>query len=414
MNKLKNILLIGMALLVLSSCEMIPATAKNNKEVSKVSEKQIIEALNKGSEKEKKEEEKDDDKEAEDKPIKVKMLFGGDILPHMPINDYARAYGKDGKLDYSRSLEDLKEFAKNYDFFMVNNEFSVNPNMKLSGYPTFNSSEDIYTALKDAGVDLMTTANNHSLDTGIEGLKTTLEALDRHQIDRVGTSMGDYTPYIIKELKGLNIAIFSYAESLNGLDGLLDTEDKKKMVNRLIPEKIEEDIKSVRDKVDFIVVYPHWGVEYSSYPEKYQIELARNMIDWGADMVIGNHPHVIQPMEKYKSKDGREGVINYSLGNLLSNQKSESFGGDYRVEQGLLVEAEIEKVGDEKAKIVSSKYHSTIVDRSYDDYGMLDKTYVVTPYIKNQNLMSKLDEGTQFLIEKAYEDNKKTVEGGIK
>ena len=344
---------------------------------------------------------------------KARLLFGGDILPHMPINDYALAYGGYEWYDYSRSFEDLKDFSKDFDFFMVNNEFTVNPNLELSGYPSFNSSEDIYIGLKDAGVDLMTTANNHALDTGIEGLKSTIDSIEKHGISHVGTSKDGYKPYIIKEIKGIKVAIFSYAEDLNGMDFLLDSKEKEEMVNRLDPDQIKKDISQIKDEVDFIVVYPHWGVEYSSYPEAYQIDLARDMIDWGADMVIGNHPHVIQPMEEYKAKDGREGIIYYSLGNLLSNQKAESFEGDYRVEQGLLVEAELEKKGNEKATLKSSRYHSTIVDRTYDDFGILDKTYVATPYLEDDEKMLDLDEGTQYLLRLADEMNTETIENGI-
>lgn len=344
---------------------------------------------------------------------KASLLFGGDILPHMPINDYALAYGGYEWHDYSRSFEDLKDFSKDFDFFMVNNEFTVNPNLELSGYPSFNSSEDIYIGLKDAGVDLMTTANNHALDTGIEGLKSTIDSIEKHGISHVGTSKDGYKPYIIKEIKGIKVAIFSYAEDLNGMDFLLDSKEKEEMVNRLDPDQIKKDIIQIKDEVDFIVVYPHWGVEYSSYPEAYQIDLARDMIDWGADMVIGNHPHVIQPMEEYKAKDGREGIIYYSLGNLLSNQKAESFEGDYRVEQGLLVETKIEKKNDEKAKIKSSRFHSTIVDRTYDEYGILDKTYVATPYLEDDEKMKTLDEGTQYLLKLADQMNSWTIEEGI-
>ncbi len=322
----------------------------------------------------------------------AKLIMGGDILPHMPINEYAMAYGEDGELDYSRSFEDMKEFFKDYDFVIVNNEFSVNPNFELSGYPTFNSSADIYKGLKDMGVDLMTTANNHCLDTGIEGLESTIDAINEHGIENVGTRKTSNRKYYIKEINNIKIGILAYAESVNGFDYLLDTDETLFMVDRLDEDLIEEDIKNIRKEgAEFVIVWPHWGVEYQSYPEEYQIELAHAMIDWGADMVIGNHPHVIQPREMYETKDGRYGVIYYSVGNLLSNQKAPAFDGDYRVEQGILVQANIKKdKNSDRAYLDKTRFHTTVVDRTEDSYGYLDKTYVATSYLEDEEKMESL------------------------
>ncbi|WP_105300807.1 CapA family protein [Anaerococcus marasmi] len=352
--------------------------------------------------KKKKEEEREETKTAS-------LLFGGDIIPHMPINDYALNYGG-GVHDYSRSFEDIKDFAEDFDFFMLNNEFSVNDEYEVSGYPSFNSNENIYKAMKNAGVDLVTTANNHCLDTGVDGVTSTIEAIKKHDLDYVGTSESSYRPYVIKEVNGIRIGILSYTEILNGNDYLLDTKEKYNMVNTLSPKQVKTDIEKLKKKkVDLIVVYPHWGEEYSSYPREDQIELAHDMVDWGADLVIGNHPHVIQPKEVYETKDGKIGLIYYSLGNLLSNQKAEAFEEDYRVEQGLLVECNIEKKPGDKARITSFKSHTTIVDRSYDEYGYLDKTYVATRYLEDEDMMKTLDYGSQELIRLGNEMNLDTL-----
>ena len=352
--------------------------------------------------KKKKEEEREETKTAS-------LLFGGDIIPHMPINDYALNYGR-GDYDYSRSFEDIKAFAEDFDFFMLNNEFSVNGNYEVAGYPSFNSNENIYKAMKNAGVDLVTTANNHCLDTGVEGLTSTIDAIKKHGLDYVGTSDSSYRPYVIKEVKGIRIGILSYTEILNGNDYLLDSKEKYNMVNTLSPHQVKIDIEKLKKKdVDLIVVYPHWGEEYSSYPREDQIELAHDMVAWGADIVIGNHPHVIQPQEVYETKDGRSGLIYYSLGNLLSNQKADAFEGDFRVEQGVLVECNIEKNPGDKARITSFKSHTTIVDRSYDEYGYLDKTYVATRYLEDKEMMETLDYGTQDLIRLGNKMNLETL-----
>ncbi len=429
-NKFKILTLLALSLFLGVSCEekadqSLPeeSQSESSQEISQVSQDQdlassIDDYLSKSDNnlgKESTTESKAEDTKSieENKEVKTaRLLFGGDILPHMPINDYAYNYGG-GVYDYSRSFEDLKDFAEDYDFFMVNNEFTVNPNLEPSGFPQFNSNKEIYRALKDAGVDVMTTANNHSLDTGFEGLSSTIDLMNSYGIENTGTSNTGERSQLIYEVNGIKLGILSYAEILNGFEYMLDTEEKAKMVNMLDPDQIEEDIRNIKDQVDFLVIYPHWGIEYSSYPEQYQIDLAHDMIDWGADLVIGNHPHVIQGMEEYESQDGRDGIIYYSLGNLISNQKQAAFEGDYRVEQGLLVEAEIEKSGNKKARLVNQSYHTTCVDRSYDEFGSLLKTFVATPYLEDEEKMGAIDPGTAWLIENAKEMNKATIDAGI-
>ena len=313
----------------------------------------------------------------------ARLFFGGDVLPHLNFDKYAINYGTDG-YDYDRNFEKLKVYAQKSDYFMVNCEFTTHPDLEPSGYPTFNSNEAIFESLSEIGVDVITTANNHCLDTGLDGLDYTIDAINQYGIENVGTRKDQSDKnYLIKEVNGIKLGILAYAEQLNGLEDLLDTPEKKAKVNMIDSEIIRRDIKSaIKDGAEFIVVYPHWGVEYQSYPEEYQINLARKMIDWGADMVIGNHPHVIQPREEYEAKDGRMGIIYYSLGNLVSNQNHTNINNDYRVEHGLLVDTIIYKdKRDKKAKILNTQYHTTWVGTISDDYGLLNRVYVIDEYL---------------------------------
>lgn len=313
----------------------------------------------------------------------ARLFFGGDVLPHLNFDNYARNYGTEG-YDYDRNFEKLKDFALEADYFMVNCEFTTHPDLEPSGYPTFNSNEAIFESLSEIGVDVITTANNHCLDTGLDGVDYTIDAMNQYGIENVGTRKNASDKnYLIKEVNGIKLGILAYAEYLNGLDYLLDTPEKKPKVNMIDSEQIRSDIKSaIKNGAEFIVVYPHWGVEYQSYPEEYQITLARSMIDWGADMVIGNHPHVIQPREEYVAKDGRKGIIYYSLGNLVSNQNHTSVNNDYRTEHGLLVDTIIYKdKKDKKAKILNTRYHTTWVGTISDDYGLLNRVYVTDEYL---------------------------------
>ncbi|BFL72229.1 CapA family protein [Anaerococcus nagyae] len=311
----------------------------------------------------------------------AKLIFGGDVLPHLNFDKYAYSYGN-GNYNYDRNFEMLEEFTSDSDLFIVNCEFTSNPNYKPSGYPTFNSDKNIYRSLKNIGVDVITTANNHALDTGIDGLDTTIEAMNSYGIDNCGTRIDPYRKYLIKDINGIRVGILAYTEQINGLEYLLNTKDKKNKIDMIDPILIMDDIQKIRKAgADFVVVYPHWGVEYSSYPESWQINLAHAMIDWGADMVIGNHPHVIQPREEYISQDGRKGMIYYSLGNLVSNQNHKYFNNDYRPEQGLLVETIIYKSPKDKAcKILNTSYHNIWTESLYDEYGLLNRTYLTEEF----------------------------------
>lgn len=310
-------------------------------------------------------------------------MFGGDVLPHINFDNHALAYGG-GEYNYDKFFEKLKPFTSQADYFMLNCEFTAHPDREPSGFPMFNSNKAIYKSLAGIGVDVITTTNNHCLDTGLEGLDYTIDGIHEAGIENVGTRK-DPTKheYLIKDINGIKVGVLAYAEQLNGLEYLLDTPEKKAKVDMIDPLYIKEDIEAItREGAEFIVVYPHWGDEYSSYPRADQIELAHDMIDWGADMVIGNHPHVIQPREEYITADGRKGMIYYSLGNLISNQSHVFFDGDYRQEQGLLVDAIIYKgENDKKAKLLTTTYHNTWVETSYDDYGRLNQTYVIDQYL---------------------------------
>lgn len=352
--------------------------------------------------------------ETKEEIYKAKLMFVGDILPHNNFHKYAKKFGN-GKYNYDFMFENIKDFTNGSDLFVGNNEFTHNPDKKVSGYPMFNAAEEIYKTIKDAGFDVLTTANNHSLDTGVAGISTTIDAIEKNGMKNSGTQKVGDKNYLIKEVNNIKIGILSYTESLNGLDSWLDTDEKKSQINRLDADKIKEDIENVKAYgAEFIVVCPHWGIEYSSYPEKEHIKLARNMIDWGANIVIGSHPHVVQPREEYTSENGSKGIIYYSLGNFVSNQTLESIG-DQRVEHGLLVEMDIEKSNiDNKVKIKKDNYHVTWVQTTHDKNGMKDEVYLVDEYLEGGK---KHDNASSFQLKrmkKAKEMTDKTVNTEVK
>lgn len=186
---------------------------------------------------------------------------------------------------------------------------------------SFNYHPQILSDLKNLGIDLISTANNHSLDRYWRGIDRTLEAAKNLGLKTTGTRES-YRPtqafHEVLEVKGYRIAFLACTEFTNGIS------DSKAQVLKCYGKNpsVEDLIQELRERtdIDAIVVLPHWGVEYSSKPERSQQNFARKYLDAGASAVVGSHPHVLQPWETYLTKDGRQGMIVYSLGNFLAFQ----------------------------------------------------------------------------------------------
>lgn len=197
-----------------------------------------------------------------------------------------------------------------------------NPNAQgiYTGYPLFNYPPKLAQALKKTHVDLVSIANNHALDRGSKGLNKTLEILDKAQIKTTGVrqSHSQQPRHQIMNVNGFKLAWIGCAEHTNGL------KDKHDQVAFCFSDKAQllKNIRRIKSQVDAVIVVPHWGQEYNSQPNSRQKKLAREFLDAGALAVIGSHPHVLQPIEKYVTKDGRETLIAYSLGNFVSYQGS--------------------------------------------------------------------------------------------
>lgn len=193
------------------------------------------------------------------------------------------------------------------------------------GYPMFNYHPSIVTDLQQLGVDVLQTANNHALDRGELGANLTLEAIDAAGLSRTGTRHSQKTEQhwfathrVGKEGKSYNIAYLACSYSTNGVF------DKAKQVLMCFENKatVLDQVKqlSARDDVHAVIVLPHWGQEYQPLPDLPQQQLARELAEAGATAIIGTHPHVVQPMEKIRTRDGRETAVVYSLGNFVSHQ----------------------------------------------------------------------------------------------
>lgn len=356
--------------------------------------------------------EKDEDKEGD--YTKIKAKFFGDTMAHIGQVQYALAYGG-GDYDFSNQFSYIKDYVKDSDLAITNYETTSDPNREYSGYPAFNTPANYLKNIKDAGFDVVTTANNHALDTDEEGVQTTIEAIKEAGLDFVGTKAKDSDKILYKEINGIKVAILAYTYGANGKEDLLNVRDEVSSLNYLNEENVKSDIEEAKkNSADFIIVYPHWGIEYESYPTDETIKLAHEMVDWGADLVIGNHPHVVQPVEVYKSEDGREGIIAYALGNFISKQSLE-VSGDIRVEQALSIEVTLEK--DKKSgkkKLSDMKLHPLWVGTNYDQYGASSKTYLCEDFLEGGSKYDLVDDNMRARIQQAYDMTMKTAKTEVK
>lgn len=258
---------------------------------------------------------------------KATITANGDHLIHDLI--YMSAYDPEtDSYDFKENYDETKSLTESADLAIGNFEGTMCPDLPLSGYPIFNSPPELAEALKYAGYDLMSFANNHMADSNGPGILSTVDFLSKQGIDVFGVNLPNRDFIVVKDINGIKFSFLSYSYAFNGMEGAL-TEEEQKMLSWIDPIKIEQDIEKAKAMSDIVVVFPHMGIEYDLQPDQEQIDLYHNMIDWGADLVIGNHPHVIQPIEKYQDK-----FILYSMGNFISNQRVET-GLDIWTERGV-------------------------------------------------------------------------------
>lgn len=272
--------------------------------------------------------------------LNIKLLAVGDLMFHMPQINAAKT--NSGEYDFSSSFKHVKKYIEGVNIATGNFEtVTAGNDLGFSGFPRFNSPKQTLLALKDSGFDIISTANNHSLDQGQKGIINTIDAIEFYGLKNIGTYKDQNRQLLIEDVNGIKVGFISYTERLNGLEGLLSAEHGF-MVNRMDERLIEEDIKNLKEQeVDLIVVYSHWGDEYHKEPSQHQIDLGRKMIAWGANIILGSHPHVVQRAEIIEF-EGKDNLIVYSMGNFLSNQRYETMGNS-STEDGVMVEIELEK-----------------------------------------------------------------------
>lgn len=281
-------------------------------------------------------------------PVDVSIVFAGDAMQHIAqVNSAKRA---EDLYDYSECFTEVKDYVSSADYAVVNFETTLG-GKPYTGYPCFSTPDSYADALAAAGFDLFLNANNHTLDRGYKGLIKTIETLDKKDIPHIGTYVNKSSremsvPYI-KNIKGIKIAFLNYTYGTNGIK---PTNGVK--VNYIDTLQIKQDIVKSREVgAEVITVAIHWGEEYNLLPNRSQKKLADFLCNQGVDLIIGGHPHVIQPMEiRHSEKYNKDCLVVYSLGNFISNMKTTDTRG------GAMVKVILERDVLGKVKIKTANY----------------------------------------------------------
>ena len=270
-------------------------------------------------------------------------------------------------------------------------------------------------AIKDAGYQVLDLAHNHILDSQIEGVFSTADAIEKAGMTPIGVythEPRDKAPIVIKEVNGIKVALLAYSYGFNGIEEYISKEDYDNHLSDLNEEKMKAEIERAEKEADITVVMPQMGIEYQLEPTEEQKQLYHKMIDWGADIIFGGHPHVVEPAETVE-KDGDKKLIIYSMGNFLSNQRIETMQDEDNAkwtERGVLMDVTIKKKSG-KTTIETAKAHPTWVNRTpkgtYSPEGYplyLYQTYILDDFIEGGKYRDQLDEATKERIDTAYKE----------
>lgn len=253
-------------------------------------------------------------------PVSVNILAVGDNLIHAVIYNQAHRRAADGGYDFSYAYANVADTVAAADLSIINQETIIDPEKAPSTYPCFNSPTQLGDEMVKIGFDVFNLANNHSLDKGNSGLRNAVKYWKSKGVVYCGAYLdeADYKTIPTNTVNDIKFAYVGFTEPTNGLK-LPDGVDTILMLGA-DEERIEQRVKAAAAISDVTIVNVHWGVEYTHTPTARQRELAQKLADWGADIIIGTHPHVIQPVEYVTAADGRQVLVAYSLGNFISAQ----------------------------------------------------------------------------------------------
>lgn len=260
----------------------------------------------------------------EPEPVTATIVSAGDCVLHKLFQESALI--GDDKYDFYPIFEAIKPYTEPASYSLISFESaSTNKRNDYTGYPLFNCPPEIFDAFKKVGLDMVNNSNNHQLDRKLSGMFETRDNIQKAGLEVAGIYDGEEPRYLIKDLNGIKVVIMAYTYSCNMNELALTEEQRYNHLSLIDEERMKKEITEMEEKADVTVIAMHWGVEYTQKPNDSQKRLARDMISWGADVILGSHPHVVQPSEII-SHEGEDKYVIYSMGNFVSNQRRGASG----------------------------------------------------------------------------------------
>ncbi len=333
-------------------------------------------------------------------PRSIHITAAGDLILHQrQLTDAKQA---DGSYDFSDYFTEVTPYLTDADLTFVTLETTL-PGEGYRGYPLFLGPDSILDAMKSAGFDVVNTCTNHAFDSNWEGLVRTIDTVQDYGFYQTGTykSAQDYHDPLIVETNGVKVGVIAYTKNVNGRDGAVTNEQHSFCIRFIANADYQADVEACRDKgADIVVAVMHWGYEYERTPRDSIRAEAEEMIRAGVDLVLGSHPHVVQPIEimEVALDDGTmaRGAVVYSMGNFISNQR------DRYTDCGIIFN--ITFAEDEQGDFIikDMSYLPTYVNRKtgYTDYRVLP----VHSYMQNEALFGTLDDNNQDRLKRAWND----------
>jgi len=316
-------------------------------------------------------------------PKTAVLMSAGDCVLHKLFQDSAYIPGED-RYDFYSIFSPIEEYLAESDVSIISFESAAtNKRNDYTGYPLFNCPPEIFDTFKAVGFDIVNNSNNHQLDRKLSGMFETRDNIKSRGLDVLGVYDGEEPRYLIKEVNGIKIGIMAYTYSCNMNELALSEEQRYRHLALIDRERIKAELTDMEENVDVSVVCMHWGVEYRQQPTEEQKQLAMDMVSWGADVILGSHPHVVEPSEMIEH-EGEQKYVIYSMGNFVSNQRRGAGGYPLthkeRAEDSMLVKIVFEKNPETGNTIIKEVTHIPTWLWRYSENGVFRFRIIPVPY----------------------------------